>query len=157
MPLLISLWWVGYKARKAGDLLHCKTPFQEHGGWELAKALFWQLDVVGIILTICVFGFILVPLTIANGPHAAWSSSKILAPLIIGVFCVPIWVKWETIAPHPMVPFYVSLSSISHCKLLTALQLLKDRAVWGALAIAFFLMFCKYWTVTVIFQQTKYL
>ncbi|KAF9692777.1 hypothetical protein EKO04_009071 [Ascochyta lentis] len=125
LPLLGSLWWVSYKAKRAGDLQQCKTPFQEHGGWELTKALFWQLDAIGIILTICVFGFILVPLTIADGPDASWGSSKIVAPLVIGVLCIPIWIKWETVAPHPMVPFY----------------LLKDRAVWGALALAFFLMF----------------
>ncbi|KAJ4366720.1 ferrioxamine B transporter [Ascochyta clinopodiicola] len=125
LPLIISLWWVSYKAKRAGDLQHCKTPFQEHGGWELTKALFWQLDAIGIILTICVFGFLLVPLTIADGPDASWASPKIVVPLVLGVLCIPVWIRWESIAPHPMVPFY----------------LLKDRAVWGALAIAFFLMF----------------
>lgn len=107
LPLIVSLWWVSHKAKRAGGLQHCKTPFQVHGSRQLAKALFWQLDLVGIILTICVFGFILVPLTIARGPGAAWGSSRILAPLVIGVLLIPIWIKWETRAPHPMVPFYV--------------------------------------------------
>ncbi|KAF2628569.1 siderochrome-iron transporter Sit1 [Macroventuria anomochaeta] len=125
LPLLSSLWWVNRKAKRAGTLQHYKTPVQEHGGWKVVKALFWQLDVIGIILAICVFGFILVPLTINGGPNPTWDEAKFIAPLVIGVLCIPVWIRWESIAPHPMVPFY----------------LLKDRAVWGALAIAFFLMF----------------
>jgi SIT family siderophore-iron:H+ symporter-like MFS transporter len=107
LPLLGSLWWVNYKAKRAGDLKHYKTPIQEHGSWQVVKALFWQLDVIGIILTICVFGFILVPLTLAGGHHQTWDEAKIIAPLIVGVLCVPVWIWWESVAPHPMIPFYV--------------------------------------------------
>lgn len=119
LPLIVSLWWVSHKANRAGGLERYKTPFQEHGGWQLTKALFWQLDVIGILLTICVFGFILVPLTIANGPGAAWKSARIVAPLVVGVLCIPIWIRWEMIAPHPMVPFYVSWPSVVYYRILT--------------------------------------
>lgn len=107
LPLLGSLWWVNHKAKRAGALEYYKTPVQEHGSWEVVKALFWQLDVIGIILTICVFGFILVPLTLAGGHDPTWGEVKIIAPLVIGVLCIPVWIWWERIAPHPMVPFYV--------------------------------------------------
>ncbi|KAJ4370191.1 ferrioxamine B transporter [Didymella sp. IMI 355093] len=125
LPLLGSLWWVNCKAKKAGTLQMYKTPVQEHGAWPVVKALFWQLDVIGIFLVICVFGLTLVPLTVNAGNDQDWGQAKFLAPLIVGVLCIPVWIRWESIAPHPMVPFY----------------LLKDRAVWGALAIGFFLMF----------------
>ncbi|KAF1927595.1 MFS general substrate transporter [Didymella exigua CBS 183.55] len=125
LPLFGSLWWVNRKAKKAGTLQQYKTPVQEHGAWAVAKALFWQLDVVGLVLTVCVFGFLLVPLTINEGNGQTWGQAKFIAPLVTGVLCIPVWIRWERIAPHPMVPFY----------------LLKDRAVWGALAIGFFLMF----------------
>lgn len=106
LPLLGSLWWVSHKAKRAGDLP--RTLRQEYGGWEIVKALFWQLDVIGIILVICVFGFLLVPLTLAGGRDSSWGEAKIIAPLVVGVLCVPLWIRWESVAPHPMVPFYVS-------------------------------------------------
>lgn len=108
LPLLGSLWWVNRKARKSDTLQRYKTPVQEHGAWEVTKALFWQLDVIGIILAICVFGFLLVPLTINGGSDPTWGEAKFIAPLVVGVLCIPLWVRWESIAPHPMVPFYVN-------------------------------------------------
>jgi SIT family siderophore-iron:H+ symporter-like MFS transporter len=124
-----------------GDLRRFQTPFQKYGGWSLVKALFWQLDIVGIILMICMFGFILVPFTIAGGIAASWAQAKIIAPLIIGIILIPIWVLWEWASPYPMVPFRVRLSCPYHHIQTNFVQLLKDRAVWGALGIAFFLMF----------------
>lgn len=108
LPLVLSLLWVQRKAKKAGTLENYKTPVQAHGAWEVTKALFWQLDLIGMILAICVFGFILVPLTMNNSFYPNWNEAKIIAPLVIGVLCIPLWIKWEGIAPHPMVPFYVS-------------------------------------------------
>jgi MFS transporter, SIT family, siderophore-iron:H+ symporter len=90
-------------------------------------ALFWQLDVPGIVLLICVFGFILVPFTVAGGVNEQWGKAKIIAPLVVGIVMVPVWILWELRAPHPMLPFH----------------LMKDRAVWGALGIAICLNFGK--------------
>ncbi|KAF2000925.1 siderochrome-iron transporter-like protein Sit1 [Amniculicola lignicola CBS 123094] len=128
LPLIISLWWVSRKARKAGALDNYKTPYQMYGAKRLGQALFWQLDVPGILLIIMVFGFILVPFTIAGSASSQWKEGKIIAPLVIGVCLVPLWIIWEKRAPHPMLPFH----------------LFKDRAVWGALGIAITLNFA--WT-----------
>jgi SIT family siderophore-iron:H+ symporter-like MFS transporter len=125
LPLIISLWWVGHKAKRSGALDNYKTPYQLYGPKRLLQALFWQLDVIGIILLICVFGLILVPFTIAGGEVSKWGTAKVIAPLVIGIICVPVWIIWEKKSPHPMVPFH----------------LLKDRAVWGALGIAITLNF----------------
>ena len=76
----------------------------------MTTALFWQLDVIGIVLLICVFGFILVPFTVAKGNKDMWGTVKIIAPLVVGVVCVPFWILWEKRAPHPMLPFHVSLA-----------------------------------------------
>lgn len=107
-PLIGSLWWVGRKAKRSGALDHYKSPYQRYGAKRLAVALFWQLDVVGIILIILVLGLILVPFSLAKGNATIWSSAKILAPLIIGVLLVPVWFVWERKALHPMFPFHVS-------------------------------------------------
>lgn len=129
LPLLSALWWTGHKARKSGALDAYKTPFQQLGASKLAIELFHKLDVIGILLVIIVFGFILTPLTIAGGASSQWGTAKIIAPLVIGFLFIPVFVFWELIgARNPLVPFH----------------LLKDRGVWAALGIASFLNFAWY-------------
>ncbi|KAJ4982667.1 major facilitator superfamily transporter [Stagonosporopsis vannaccii] len=128
IPLIAALSWSSFKARKAGALDNYKTPYQIYGGKRLWAALFWQLDVPGIILLIAVFGCILTPFTIAGGVSSQWGTAKVIAPLVIGILCIPVFIIWERRAPHPMLPFH----------------LLADRAVWGALGIACTLNFAWY-------------
>jgi SIT family siderophore-iron:H+ symporter-like MFS transporter len=60
IPLVASLMWSSRQAKKAGALDDYQTPFQVHGGIKnLLIALFWQMDVPGIVLLIAVFGCIL--------------------------------------------------------------------------------------------------
>ncbi|KAK2734663.1 Siderophore transporter [Myotisia sp. PD_48] len=120
IPLLLSLYIVHRRAKKAGALAGYKSPYQLYGGRKLVTAIFWQLDVIGIVLLIAVFALVLVPFTIAGGVVTQWKTAKVIAPLVIGVLLIPVWVFWEMKSPHPMIPF----------------RLLKDRAVWGALGIA---------------------
>lgn len=65
IPLIAALQWSSYKAKKAGALASYRTPYQIYGGRRLAAALFWQLDVPGVILLIAVFGFILTVSTLS--------------------------------------------------------------------------------------------
>lgn len=108
LPLLFSLFWVSRKAKKTGALDNYRTPYQLLGGKRLAIALFWQLDVIGVILLIAVFGLILVPFAHAKGDSDVWASARIIAPLVVGLLCIPVWLLWERRAPHPMLPFHVS-------------------------------------------------
>lgn len=59
LPLLASLMWSHWQAKRAGALDNFKTPYQIYGPRKVVQALFWQLDVPGIILLIAVFGCIL--------------------------------------------------------------------------------------------------
>ncbi|KAI1945320.1 ferrioxamine B transporter [Ophidiomyces ophidiicola] len=120
LPLLVSLFIVHRRAKKAGALTAYKSPYQLLGFRRLTVSLFWQLDVVGVILLIGVFAMILIPFTLAGGVQLQWKTAKIIAPLVIGILLIPAWIFWEMKCLHPMVPF----------------KLLKDRAVWGALGIA---------------------
>lgn len=128
LPLMLTLFITGRRARKNGVLDKYASPFQKLGGKRLLIELFWQLDVIGIILLIAVFALILVPLTLAGGTTSKWGEAHIIAPLVVGILTVPVWVFWQMKAKHPLVPFY----------------LLKDRSVWGALGIALMLNFAWY-------------
>ncbi|RDW80364.1 hypothetical protein BP5796_05062 [Coleophoma crateriformis] len=128
MPLLTTLLLAGRRAKRAGQLQDFKSPLQQLGAKNLVIELFWQLDLIGCILVIAVFGLILVPLTLAGGVSETWKTAHIIAPLVIGFLCIPVFIFWEATCKHPMIPF----------------RLLKDRGVWGALGIALFLNFSWY-------------
>ncbi|KAE8330077.1 major facilitator superfamily domain-containing protein [Aspergillus sergii] len=120
IPLFATLL-VGHRKAKTASVETYQHPIRLLGAGKFAKELFWYLDVVGILLLIAFLALILVPFTIAGSTAEQWKTAKILAPLIIGLFCLPLFVIWErSYARYPMVPF----------------KLLKDRAVWGALGIA---------------------
>lgn len=128
IPLIVPLYIVGRRARRAGLLDKHKTPFQALGwrkGW---VDLFWRLDVIGIILLIAMFALILVPPTIAGGFESQWSRPHVIAPLVVGICVIPFFFWWQTRSPHAMVPYWQ----------------MKDRGIWGALGIAFFLNFAWY-------------
>ena len=76
----------------------------------LSTSLFWQLDVVGVVLLIAVFALILVPLTIAGGVKTEWKTAHVIAPLVVGVLCIPVFILWEKNCRHPMVPFKVRIN-----------------------------------------------
>ncbi|OJJ07134.1 hypothetical protein ASPVEDRAFT_141647 [Aspergillus versicolor CBS 583.65] len=120
IPLFLTLLYGHIKAKKIESY---QGLLQIHGAKRFLVEIFWRMDLVGIVLLIAVFALILVPFTLAGGYAEQWKQAKIIAPLVIGVFCIPVWVWWEQTCKHPMIPF----------------RLLKDRAVWGAIGIAIML------------------
>lgn len=128
-PLIISLMVVSHRAKKQGLLTNYRSSFQQLGFQNFFVELFWLLDVIGIILVIAIFALILVPLTIAGGFKSQWGQAHVIAPLVIGFVCIPVFILWELRAPHPLVPF----------------QKMKDRAIWAPLGIACMLNFA--WTM----------
>ncbi|BCS28624.1 putative siderochrome-iron transporter Sit1 [Aspergillus puulaauensis] len=117
IPLFLTLLYGHIKAKKIESY---QGLLQIHGAQRFFVEIFWRMDLVGIVLLIAVFALILVPFTLAGGYAEQWKQAKIIAPLVIGVFCIPVWVWWEQTCKYPMIPF----------------RLLKDRAVWGAIGIA---------------------
>ena len=109
LPLIIALFIAHRRAKKTSGLADYKTPYQMLGFWRLSTSLFWQLDVVGVILLIAVFALILVPLTIAGGVKTEWKTAHVIAPLVVGVLCIPVFILWEKRCRHPMVPFKVRI------------------------------------------------
>lgn len=125
MPLIVSLMVVSRRARKQGLLDNYRSSFQVLGLKNFSLELFWLLDIIGIILVIAVFALILVPLTLAGGVATTWQEGHIIAPLVVGIVTIPVFIIWELRAPHPLVPFH----------------LMSDRSVWAPMGIAAFLNF----------------
>lgn len=116
LPLIAALMIANRRAKKSGELDSFRTPYQIYGIRRLAPALFWQLDVPGIVLLIAVFALVLVPFTIAGGEHQQWQAAHVIAPLVVGILCIPAFILWERRAPHPMVPFHVSVTRVESCR-----------------------------------------
>lgn len=137
LPLICTLAWVKHKASKRGLLKGHPSVYKYHKGvGKFLVALFWELDVVGIIFVIAVFILILVPLTIAGGVQSEWKKAKIIAPLVVGICCIPAWIYWELWAPKPMIPF----------------RKMGKRYIWAPFGIACFLDFCYYLQSDYLYQ-----
>ncbi|KAF5125002.1 Siderophore iron transporter 1 [Metarhizium anisopliae] len=140
LPLILSLLVVSRRAKRQGLLENYTSSFKQLGFKNLALELFWLLDVIGIILIVAVLELVLVALTLAGGESSQWKSAHIIAPIVVGVVCIPAFVYWELRAPHPLVPF----------------ANMKDRSVWAPMGIAVFLNFAFtmqsdfLWTVLIV-------
>ncbi|KAF4122977.1 MFS transporter, SIT family, siderophore-iron:H+ symporter [Geosmithia morbida] len=125
IPLMVSLTIVSVRARRRGLLDKYRSSLQILGARNFLAELFWVLDVIGIVLLVAAFALTLIPLTLAGGLHTKWRTAGIIAPLVIGIALLPVFVFWELRAPHPLVPF----------------ALMKDRGVWAPIGIAIMLNF----------------
>jgi SIT family siderophore-iron:H+ symporter-like MFS transporter len=86
-----------------------ESPYGKMKRYRLARALFWHTDIVGIIFLIIIFAGILVPFTIAGNKPEQWREAKVLAPLIIGLLFIPVWLYWEKEhSLFSLLPFKVS-------------------------------------------------
>lgn len=114
--------WADYKRRL---ILEEKQPLKD----KLIE-IFWDTDIVGIILLVALLELILVPLTLTGSYQAAgssmasaWRKAKIIVPIVLGGVLIPFFVWWEKeFARHPLIPF----------------SLLKDRGVYCAVIVGVF-------------------
>lgn len=141
VPFLSCLIAMDIKARRTPEWKMVREEEKEINKWRSWKDnffvdLFWRIDVIGVLLIICILGFILVPLTIAGsattsngGVQDRWNKASTIAPFVIGFALIPPFVLWEAkVAKYPVIPF----------------PLLKDRGVWSALMIAILIDFVYY-------------
>lgn len=81
---------------------------------------------IGLVFFLVGLGCLLIPLTVAGGVKSKWQEGNIIAPIVIGVIVLVIFVIWEArFAKNPFIPWY----------------LMKDRGIWNALIISFLLNF----------------
>ncbi|KAK5135545.1 hypothetical protein LTR08_005180 [Meristemomyces frigidus] len=136
LPLALTLCMNQRKAARRGLLP--PSPFQGQSRWQVAKGLWFELDVFGLLLICAGFSLILIPLTI--GSRASWHNPSILAMLIIGAICLvgfPFWERSKTLAPRAFFPR----------------ALAKNRTVIAGLAFAFFYFMAFYLSVFPYFQS----
>lgn len=100
----------GLRAKRKGALADYKSPFQAQGK-RIFASLFWQIDIIGILLIIVAAGLFLVPFTLARSNLASWSQPHIIAPVVIGILTFPTLFYWERKCKYPLIPFHVSYNT----------------------------------------------
>ncbi|KAK3065767.1 hypothetical protein LTR53_018056, partial [Teratosphaeriaceae sp. CCFEE 6253] len=134
LPLGLTLLITQRKAAKRGILP--PSPFEGDNWWEVARRLWYELDVFGLLLLCAGFSLILIPLTLGE----SWNNPSILAMLVIGGVCIvafPFWERSKTLAPRAFFPR----------------ALFKNRTVLAGLAFAFFYFSAFYLSVFPYFQS----
>ncbi|SCU87826.1 LANO_0D00188g1_1 [Lachancea nothofagi CBS 11611] len=129
IPIIGCMLHMRIKARNTPEwaaLKEEKTYYQRHGLVRTLVEIFWKVDLVGVFLITVSLGCILAPLTLAGGVKTQWNNSHIIAPIVLGVVLMPVFLCWEgKWARDPLVPY----------------GLLKDRGVWAALGASFLIYF----------------
>ncbi|OXB39350.1 hypothetical protein LQV05_000779 [Cryptococcus neoformans] len=125
IPLLFSLIQAEWRAHRKGLLREIPSPLRALGNRHMWADIFWQIDLLGLLLLAAVLALILLPFTLAGGVGSIWRTARVIAPLVVGfVVALPLFVIWELkFARHPMLPF----------------RILKDRQVLASLFIAMLL------------------
>lgn len=123
LPLALTLF---LNMRKAAKL--CLLPSLPWKGQTIvggAKTLWYELDIMGLLLLSAAISLILLPLTLASKAKDGWHNASIVAMTVIGCVCFVIFSFWEInskLAPQPFLSF----------------RILTNRTVLAGCAIAFF-------------------
>lgn len=123
LPLAISLFINQRKAARLNMLP--PSPLQGRSAMQIVKHLWFELDVMGLLLLSAALALILLPLQLAATAKSGWRNPSMIAMLVIGFVCACVFPFWESnkrLAPKPFLP----------------LKLLKNRTVLAGCAIAFF-------------------
>ncbi|WVO20323.1 uncharacterized protein IAS62_001617 [Cryptococcus decagattii] len=92
IPLVVSLVQAEWRAHSKGLLREIPSPLRTLGDRHMWADIFWQIDVIGLLLLAAVLSLILLPFTLAGGVGSIWRTARVIAPLVVG---------------HPMLPFRI--------------------------------------------------
>lgn len=123
LPFAFSLF---FNQRKAARLnLLPPAPWQGRSVLEIMKHIWFELDVMGLLLLSAALSLILLPLILAATAKDGWKNHSMIAMLVVGFVCAcmfPVWEGNKRLAPKPFL----------------SLKLLKNRTVLAGCGISFF-------------------
>lgn len=108
VPVIVTLI-IGMRKTKARDIGPSAAYAAPKAPWkQRLVSIFWQLDLVGLILLVAGFGLFLVTITIANNGVAGWNDAHSIAMLVLGGVLSIAFFFWERYgAKHPLLPIWL--------------------------------------------------
>lgn len=120
VPILAILFLNQRKAKRMG--IYPESPMRNKSIWQFLKELFFELDVIGLILITAGFALVLLAITLAGYQSEKWREARIIVTLVIGFCCLVAACVWEyRFAVYPLLRW----------------NLIKDRTVACACGIGF--------------------
>lgn len=140
IPHLLTLL-LNQRRAKRGGLLPV-SPNGEKSVFQVAKSLWFDLDLFGLLLLAAATSLILLPLTLAPRADGGWTNGSVIAMLAIGGVCLlafPFWERSSKLAP----------------KAFFGKETFQNRTVLAGLAIGFF-YFSKFFSYLPPLSNTKH-
>ncbi|KAF2675193.1 MFS general substrate transporter [Microthyrium microscopicum] len=138
IPLAVVLLRLQIKLKRQGKLP--PNPFAGKAPFAIAKELWFDLDIFGLLLLAAAIALILIPLTLANSAKDGYRNGSIIAMLVMGGVCFvafPFWERSSKLAPHAFFPP----------------NLFNNRTVIAGVAIAFFYFMAFYLSIYPYFSS----
>ncbi|TID15356.1 cell division control protein 42 [Venturia nashicola] len=132
VPLLLTLFLNQRKAKRTGLLP--ASPYEGKSVLQVARSLWFDLDLFGLLLLAAATSLILLPLTLAPRAKGGWTNASMIAMLVVGGVCLlafPFWERSSKLAPKAFFPK----------------ELFQNRTVLAGLAIGFFYFMAFYLSV----------
>lgn len=123
LPLALTLLLNMRKASRAHQLP--RSSWKDHLTLRNLQRLWYELDIMGLLLLSAAISLILIPLTLAAKAKSGWRNASMIAMIVVGFVCLVLFLFWESIhklAPRPFL----------------SLRLLTNRNVVAGCAIGFF-------------------
>lgn len=123
LPLALVLFLNMRKAMKMHRLP--PSPWKVPSFIGVVKSIWYELDIMGLLLLSAAFSLILIPCTLAQRAKGGWNNGSMIAMVVVGCICLVVFPFWESsrrLAPRPFL----------------SLRLFKNRTVVAGCAIGFF-------------------
>ena len=102
LPLALALGLNAAKLRRLSQ-----SPKQHRSFAQQATYLWYELDVMGLLLLSTAISLILIPITLAPNAKQTWRNGSIIAMLVVGCVSAIAFLLWESnakVAPKPFFP-----------------------------------------------------
>lgn len=122
-PLALALF-LNFRKAKRQHLLPA-SPWEGTTFAGGLKYIWYELDVMGLLLLSAAISLILIPLTLAATAKQGWHNASIIAMIVIGCVCLVVFPMWESsgkLAPKPFM----------------SIRMFTNRTVLAGCAIGFF-------------------
>ena len=105
-PVCFALSVAQCQARQRGYLRGVVAPWKFSSKAKVAKTIFWQIDLTGLLLMVASYTLLLLPLTLVRQEGNQWTSAKILTPISVGAVTFAVFLLYEArYARHPILPW----------------------------------------------------